>query len=773
MIDLTDRIDALDDDERMIRDAAADFCGRDAGFQRMRALRGRLPGHEGSAWREMAAMGWLGCALPEQVGGSALTHRQQVLLLEQYGGSLAPEPLTAVAILAARVLLDAADEATRARHLPELAAGNWLPAVAWQERAGEADARPIATRAVEGSQGFVIDGRKRFVPAGESASHFIVSALIETTGGDEAALFLLPADVAGLVARPEPRIDGGSWTELSLDAVKLAPEALLARGERATQALEAALDAARLAASAELLGAMSRLFETTVDYLRTREQFGRPIGSFQSLQHRAVDLLILVELSRAVVRDCAGRFDAAGSAAERALAASQAKARCSDAALTVAKGCVQLHGGIAYTDECHVGLFLKRIMVLAGWLGDAAWHRARYGRLAEARGLDETRSTDSDDPLLQELGRWLADSFPQAWRFPDHRMSLQEAGSWLAQLADKGWTAPGWPTEHGGMGLSAWEQMRFQDVFDRHGVSLAPNMGVTMLGPLLIRHGTEAQKRRYLPDILSGRTRWCQGYSEPGAGSDLAALRTRAELRGDEHGEHFVVNGQKIWTSFAHEADMIFLLVRTDPEARKQDGISFLLVDMKSPGITVRRIRNLTGESEFCEVFFDNVRVPRENLVGEMNRGWSMAKSLLGSERIMIGSPKLARYPLQQLRKLLQTRDSFDAPLLRARYDALCLDVDDLGAAFVRMAEVLRRGGALGPEVSMLKIWVTETMQRVTDLMLEVGAEEALLDEALPLPDGTRVHVANQYFASRPATIYGGSSEIQRNILAKGLLGLP
>ena len=139
----------------------------------------------------------------------------------------------------------------------------------------------------------------------------------------------------------------------------------------------------------------------------------------------------------------------------------------------------------------------------------------------------------------------------------------------------------------------------------------------------------------------------------------------------------------------------------------------------------------------------------------------------------MIGSPKLARYPLQQLRKLLQTRDSFDAPLLRARYDALCLDVDDLGAAFVRMAEVLRRGGALGPEVSMLKIWVTETMQRVTDLMLEVGAEEALLDEALPLPDGTRVYVANQYFASRPATIYGGSSEIQRNILAKGLLGLP
>jgi alkylation response protein AidB-like acyl-CoA dehydrogenase len=157
--------------------------------------------------------------------------------------------------------------------------------------------------------------------------------------------------------------------------------------------------------------------------------------------------------------------------------------------------------------------------------------------------------------------------------------------------------------------------------FDRHGVSIAPNMGITMLGPLLIRYGSEEQKRNYLPRILSGELRWCQGYSEPGAGSDLAGLRTKAVLDGDE----FVVNGHKIWTSFAHEADMIFMLVRTDPEAKKQEGISFLLADMKSPGITVRRIRNLGGSSEFCEVFFDNVRVPKQNLVGGLNRGWTMA----------------------------------------------------------------------------------------------------------------------------------------------------
>jgi hypothetical protein len=294
-------------------------------------------------------------------------------------------------------------------------------------------------------------------------------------------------------------------------------------------------------------------------------------------------------------------------------------------------------------------------------------------------------------------------------------------------------------------------------------------MGVTMLGPLLIRYGTQAQKDRYLPAILKGEVRWCQGYSEPGAGSDLASLRTRAVLEGD----HFVVNGQKIWTTYAHEADMIFLLVRTDPDAKKQDGISFLLLDMRTPGITVKPIRNLTGESEFCEVFFDDVRVPRENLVGGLNKGWSMAKSLLGSERISIGSPRLARYPLQLLQSLMHSRGFMNDPVLRARFDELRLDVDDLSAAFVRMADVLRRGGELGAEVSILKVWVTEAMQRVTDLMLECQGEAGTLDEAMPLPGGNSVHVAGQYFLSRPATIYGGSNEIQRNILSKAILELP
>jgi alkylation response protein AidB-like acyl-CoA dehydrogenase len=293
-------------------------------------------------------------------------------------------------------------------------------------------------------------------------------------------------------------------------------------------------------------------------------------------------------------------------------------------------------------------------------------------------------------------------------------------------------------------------------------------MGVVMLGPLIIRYGTGVQRRDILPRILSGEVLWCQGYSEPSAGSDLASLRTSAVADGDD----FIVNGQKIWTSFAHEADMIFLLVRTDPRARKQEGISFLLADMRSPGITVKRIRNLGGGAEFCEVFLDNVRVPRSNLVGGLNEGWTMAKSLLGSERIMIGNPRGARAPLLRLRELARATGLEEDPAWRARHDELRLDVDDLDALFVRCADVLRRGLELGPEVSMLKIWVTEAQQRVADLMLETAGESGVTDGSLALPGGA-LHPANAFFSARPASIYGGSNEIQRNILAKGVLELP
>ncbi|MBP8305931.1 MAG: acyl-CoA dehydrogenase, partial [Burkholderiaceae bacterium] len=679
MIDLRTRLDALSDDDRLVQDAARDYAGRDPELKRVRALRDQRPSHDPQAWRTLAEMGWLGCRLPERLQGTPLTHVQLSLLLEQVGGSLAPEPLVAAVVLAGGLLHAGTNEDLKARWLPRLVAGEWLPAFAGTEAvapgngasaasttaasataagatAAGTSSQPTRIRSV--GNGFVLDGRKAFVSHGESADAFIVSA----SGPEGTCLALVPRDAPGVAVTTQARIDGGTWSDVTFTQVAVGAAAIVASGPAVDGLIDQVLDETRLAISAELVGLMSRAFEITVDYVTLRKQFDQPVGAFQAVQHRAVDLLVQVELARAVLRQSAQRFDADPGAAERALVASQVKARCSDAALKVLKGCVQLHGGIAYTDECNIGLFLKRAMVLAAWLGGAAQHRRRFGQLIEEGAQSQAEPT-ADDAFVREVEEWLAANFPPEWRFPPTRLGLAQAAPWQQKLGAKGWAAPGWPKEFGGMGLSAYDQVRMNDAFDRHGISIVPNMGITMLGPLLIRYGTDEQRRTHLPGILAGTTRWCQGYSEPGAGSDLAGLRTSAVLEGDS----FVVNGQKIWTSFAHEADWIFLLVRTDPQAKKQKGISFLLVNMRSPGITVRRIRNLTGESEFCEVFFDSVRVPAHQLVGSLNQGWTMAKALLGSERISIGSPRLAKFPLQLLRDLLVSRGLFDDPVIRAR----------------------------------------------------------------------------------------------------------
>lgn len=375
-----------------------------------------------------------------------------------------------------------------------------------------------------------------------------------------------------------------------------------------------------------------------------------------------------------------------------------------------------------------------------------------------------------DEATFRHLVRsWLEENFPQKMRFPARRHTFEQSLQWHKALAKKGWLAPGWPREYGGMGLSPYQQIIFSEELDRVGVMVIPNFGITMLGPLLLTYGTEAQRQEYLPRIISGEHIWCQGYSEPGAGSDLASLRTFAELDGDE----YLVNGQKIWTTMAQQANMIFLLVRTDRDAKKQEGISFLLAPMDSPGITVREIDNIGGYSEFCEVFFDNVRIPASSMVGEVNQGWTMAKALLGAERILLGSPKLAKFPLQRLEALAQEFGLFDDPVFKARFVKLVMDVEDSVAMYVRLLEVLRRGEQLGPEVSLLKVWVAELYQRVTDLMLEVAGEYGGTEATIPLADGSSLKPINPYYLSRPTTIYGGSSEVQRNILARAILRLP
>jgi alkylation response protein AidB-like acyl-CoA dehydrogenase len=373
----------------------------------------------------------------------------------------------------------------------------------------------------------------------------------------------------------------------------------------------------------------------------------------------------------------------------------------------------------------------------------------------------------NDEMFRLAVRSWIEANYPPDLRDPPKRLHLRENFSWYEALSRKGWIAPGWPREYGGLGLSADKQVIWTEELERHGCARLNDHGITMLGPLLIRYGTNEQRTQFLPKILTGEHIWCQGYSEPGAGSDLAALRTKAELEGNE----WVINGQKIWTTMANDANWIFLLVRTDSTDKKQKGISFLLVPMNAAGVTVRPILNLEMHDEFCEVFFDNVRVPAQNLVGSVNQGWSMAKALLGFERIFLGSPRQAAYALARLVELGRHLNLSKDPVFRDACARFSLDLENHKALFASFLKAISRGRPVGPEISLLKISQSELFCRVTDYMMEIAGPESGFIEALG--SGKALYPAGQFLQARSATIYGGSSEIQRNIIAKSVLGLP
>ena len=378
----------------------------------------------------------------------------------------------------------------------------------------------------------------------------------------------------------------------------------------------------------------------------------------------------------------------------------------------------------------------------------------------------------TDDAFRTDVRTFFESEYPEQLRYILRRARWDEMQGWWGQLYKKGWVAPGWPVEWGGMGLNASKMIIFIEEMERHGVARPPDQGITHIGPILMHFGTEEQKKFYLPRALSGEHIWCQGYSEPNSGSDLASLRTSAVPDGDD----FVINGQKIWTSLAQDATHCYVLTRTNPDVKKQEGISLFLVDFKTPGISLRPIVNLAGHAEFCQVFYDNVRVPKANLVGALNKGWTVAKALLGFERLAIGSPRRPAYALQRLKMVAQARGLFADQGFLDRYTALKLDIEDLASLYGRFIEQVKRGEQVGPEVSMLKIWSQEAWQRLSELLIETGAEEAVLNgvqnygsEDTPV----EVDVMTTFYMSRPGTIAGGSSEVQRNIMSRYVLGLP
>src|SRR5258708_6022239 len=337
-------------------------------------------------------------------------------------------------------------------------------------------------------------------------------------------------------------------------------------------------------------------------------------------------------------------------------------------------------------------------------------------------------------------------------------LSKDELLRWHKILAKKGWVAPDWPTEWGRTDWSVVQRYHFEAECGFAATPLVVPLGVRMCAPVLLQFGTDAQKKRFLPRIYQGEEFWCQGYSEPGSGSDLASLKTKAARQGN----HYVVNGQKIWTTLAHYADWIFCLVRTDASGKRQDGISFILIDMKSPGITVRPLILMDGAHEVNEVFFDDVKVPAENLVHEEGKGWTVAKYLLGYERMNTGRIGGSKRELEKLKEFSKNISDFR---FRDRLSRLEVELMALEVTNLRFLDRMRRTGQPpGADVSMLKIKGTEIQQGLTELMMDATDPTA----SDPLSDAVR----KRYLSMRKTTIYAGSNEIQRNIIAKMTLGL-
>jgi alkylation response protein AidB-like acyl-CoA dehydrogenase len=348
--------------------------------------------------------------------------------------------------------------------------------------------------------------------------------------------------------------------------------------------------------------------------------------------------------------------------------------------------------------------------------------------------------------------------------------------AWQRQLYAAGWCGIAWPQEYGGRGATLVEQVIFQEEMARAKAPMLINLaGLTMGGPVLIAHGTEAQKRRHLKSILSAEEIWCQGFSEPMAGSDLAALKTRAVLDGDA----FVVNGQKVWTSFARYADWCMLLVRTDPDVPKHRGITFLLADMHSPGVTVRPLKQINGDEDFNEVFFEDVRVPRSNVVGQINGGWDIAITTLMHERATLTFSRQlqSRVALTDMIAFARSwqrngRAAIRDPLIRQQLSQAVIDSTAIKVTAYRSLTKTLRGGVPGPEGSMEKLFWSEMYQRMLETALTVqGPYAQLLKGCRRVPaNGQWPHL---FLYSRGRTIAAGSSEIQRNIIAERVLGLP
>ncbi len=677
-------------------------------------------------WEEMSGQGWPGIHVAEDHGGEGATLLELAVVLEELGRVSAPGPFLAHA-LAAAVLQRAADagDGAAGEYLPGLAAGRVVGAVAFTGVVQATD--------VDGQ--LRVEGRLSPVLSGH-----LSELLIADTGAGWVVL------LAGeYEARELPTVD------LTRRVAEVVVDATISQSRRLPSVVtESVRDLAVVLFAAEAVGASQWCVDTAAEYARDRRQFGRPIGQFQGVKHRCANMLARTELARATVWDAARGADDTNTAG---LTAAAVGALTVDAFFETAKDCIQVLGGIGFTWEHDAHVYLRRAMTTRALVGASHDWRVRAARFALA-GAHRRLEVD----LPAEADEWRGDV--RAFIATLDGVGAPES---RRLLADAGYIAPQWPAPWG-RDARAIEQLVIDGEFRAAKVTRPSLMiGAWALPPVMV-YGTPEQQQRWIPPTLRGEIAWCQLFSEPGAGSDLAGLSTRAErIEGG-----WLINGQKVWTSMAKEADWGILLARTDPEVPKHEGISFFMLNMRTDGIDIRPLRELTGHAFFNEVFFDDVFIPDDCLVGREHDGWRATRTSLANERVFMGSGTTIGRGVRGVLDLVREQGlTDDTAALAEAGDLVARDYALSVLGHRLMLSALGGADPSGSEASVRKLLGVEHDQRVQ----EVGL--ALFGAAGAVFEGDAMGWAHQFLFTRNLTIAGGTSEIQRNIVGERVLGLP
>lgn len=754
------------DDAEDLREVVRDFLSKCSSEADVRLAMDTPDGYDAQVWAQAATeLGLHGLAIPEEFGGSGATAIELGVVFEEMGRALYSGPFLSTVGLAASTLLQIRDESIVRRTLEGIAAGATLTTVTWATPQSSLN----LMRAQQKEQRWTVSGVADTVLDGGIASTVLVFA---QTFDSPVLLEVTP----GSSVRREQLVSMDSTRRLATLTFDDSAATLLAEGDEAERVRQHAADLGALYLAAEQLGGASFVLDSAVNYAQTRIQFGRAIGSFQSVKHRCADVLIAVESARSAVYH--GLWTAVHDPSKLSTAASLARSLASDAYQHAAADNLQIHGGIGFTWEHSAHLYLKRAKSSQLLFGSPACHRARLAEAVVTQAtVDDIQPADAAaeerDDLVADLEAFLADHrvLGAGDREDDRRLRESRFDAGLAVVNNK----PG----HGGRGLASSRQAVVEEFFARAGAadhSARNIIGLGMALPTIYAHGTDAQREKFLRPTFSGELIWCQLFSEPGAGSDLAGLATRAVRDGDD----FVLNGQKVWTSLGHVADWAILLARTDPDVPKHEGLTYFLLDMQSPGVEVRPLRQITGEAEFNEVYLTDVRIPAANILGAEGDGWRVAVTTLANERVTLGRRPAPRGsgPIGQAVEVYR-KAAADGRVDAAVTERLMLLWTRAEAARLTNIRASALGVDPGPEGSIAKLQMAELNKAIYELCVDMSGAEGLLvvGYAETAPTEAAVHggsdVRMAYLRSLANSIEGGTSEVLRNILGERVLRLP